>query len=88
MTIKNKEFFLREFEKQIKFNRRFAHSNIGYGGNVMPVLELFAGLADYEEIMSYKDALGELLTHSDKDKRNFAIDVCLGFFIFKDAIGR
>jgi hypothetical protein len=86
MIKKDKKFFLQQFEKQMKFNKRFSHSNVGYGGNVMPVLDLFAKLVDYEEIMSYKAALEELLTHADKNKRDFAVDVCLGFFIFKDAI--
>ncbi|MBX3038445.1 MAG: hypothetical protein KF758_16145 [Anaerolineales bacterium] len=83
---KTKEFFLQEFEKQIKFNKKHAHSNIGYGENVMPTLELYAKLDDYDERMSYKDALVELLTHSDKNKRDFAVDICLGFFIFRSAI--
>lgn len=86
MMKKTKEFFLQEFEKQIKFNKKHSHSNIGYGGDVIPILELYVKLTDYDERMLYKDALVELLTHSDKNKRSFAVDICLGFVIFRDVI--
>ena len=86
--LRTKEFFIKEFQKQMKFNKRFAHSNIGYGENVMPVLEIYSKLSEYEERESFKDALETFLSDSDPEKRNFAVDLCLGFFIFRDAIAR
>lgn len=86
MTAKNKKFFLKEFEKQLRFNKRFAHSDIGYGEDVMPMLELYAGLSDPEEMSYFEDAIEDFLTDSDKGKRNLAVNICLGFLTFRDAI--
>lgn len=88
MIKKNKEFFIDEFQKQMKFNKKHSHSNIGYGEDVMPILELYAGLTSFEEKTSFKAALEDYLISPDSPKRDFAVNVCLGFFVFRDAIAR
>ena len=88
MTVKNKEFFLQKFQKQMQFKKRFTHSNIGYGEDVIPILDLYAGLSNFDERISFKDALEDFLADPDSSKRNFAVDICMGFFVFRDAIAR
>lgn len=88
MVYKTKEYFEKAFQKQMKFIKRFRRSNIGYGEDVMPILELYANLTTYDERMFFTKTLEDFLSSSDKEKRNFAINVCLGFFIFQDAIGK
>ena len=56
------------------------------GSRVMPVLELYAGLKTYEERKAFQDALEQMLTDPCERVRKFAVDVCLGFFGFRDAI--
>lgn len=57
-----------------------------YGSRVMPVLELYKRLSTFEERKSFQDALELLLTSASENDRAFAVDVCLGFFVFRDAI--
>ncbi len=88
MALKNAEYFSKAFDKQIKFNKRYSHSNIGYGGNVMPVLELYQSLSESSEREAFRITITSFLESTDSEKREFAIDLCLGFFVFRDAIGR
>jgi hypothetical protein len=85
---KDADFFMKEFKKQLKFIKRHAHSNIGYGEDVMPILNLYNSLSDYDEKKSFVDALEEGLMDSDPEMRRFMIDLCLGFFVFRNVIGR
>jgi hypothetical protein len=39
-----------------------------------------------EEKKEYLEALENLLASFDIEKRKFAIDICLGFFVFRDSI--
>lgn len=57
-----------------------------YGAAVMPVLELYKGLTTFEDRRAFQDALERLLSDEDAAKRRYAIDICLGFFVFRDAI--
>ena len=75
-----------EFKNEIMRKRPIAQGQSQYGSRVMPVLELYKGLASYEDKRSFQDALELLLKSGDEDERAFAVDVCLGFFVFRDAI--
>lgn len=88
MMNKDIDFFSSLFTKQVQANKRLSKSNIGYGEDVMPILEAYSSLSNFDERKAFKDALALFLSSADPIKRNFAIDVCLGFFIFRDAIGR
>lgn len=79
-------YFADEFEKQIKKNQNFKPGNAEYGGNVMPILQLYKGLSSSNERKSFREALEKFLVDPDDKKRKFAVDVCLGFFVFRDAI--
>lgn len=57
-----------------------------YGGNVMPVLREFKKLEDTNEIRAFQDALESMLEDPDLSIRKFAVDLCLGFFVFRDVI--
>lgn len=58
-----------------------------YGSRVMPALEMYATLESYEERRAYQDALEMMLTDDREDVRKFGVDVCLGFFVFRNALG-
>jgi len=88
MTTKDEKYFMNAFENQIKFIKRHERSNIGYGGDVMPILELYQSLSEYDERSSFKDTILKFLEDPDQARREFAVNLCLGFFIFRDAIGR
>jgi len=75
-----------KFCEEILKRRPDAQGPSAYGSKVMPVLELYKGLNEYEERRAFQDAL-ELLLQSDVDEdRSFAVDICLGFFVFRDAL--
>jgi hypothetical protein len=57
-----------------------------YGGNVMPALELFKSLQDNKEIRAFQDALESMLKDEDPCVQSFAVDLCLGFFVFRNVI--
>lgn len=88
MAMRDVNFFLAEFEKRLKFNKRHAHSNMGYGGTVMPILNLYASLSSAEERDAFEAALIRWLTAENDEQQEFAVNICLGFFRFRDAIGR
>ncbi len=57
-----------------------------YGSKVMPVLALYKELATFEDRKAFQDALEKMLAAPDEKVRRFAVDICLGFFVFRDAI--
>jgi hypothetical protein len=57
-----------------------------YGSRVMPVLELYKSLTTYEERRAFQDALERMLTDERERVRKFAVDICLGFFVFRNSI--
>jgi hypothetical protein len=57
-----------------------------YGSRVMPVLELYKGLKTYEDRRAFQNALERMLTDPREPVRDFAVAICLGFFVFRDAI--
>jgi len=52
----------------------------------MPVLRMFGEVVSFEERKAFQDALEKMLTDQDPEIRRFAVDICLGFFVFKDSI--
>ena len=56
------------------------------GSRVMPALTMFKALDTYEERRAFQDALERMLESPKLGIRRYAVDVCLGFFVFKDAI--
>jgi len=57
-----------------------------YGSRVMPVLELYKHLETYEERRAFQDALERMLTDRRQRVREFAVAICLGFFVFRKTI--
>lgn len=57
----------------------------GYGDNVLPAIRLFGSLESAEERRAYQDALEFMLRSDDGGIREYAITLCLGFFVFKDS---
>lgn len=74
------------FEKIINLlpTKRSGYSE--YGSRVMPVLSLYRGLSKFEDRQAFQDSLERMLTSPDEEIRRFAVDICLGFFVFRDAI--
>ncbi len=56
-----------------------------YGGNVLPAIELYRGLTSSEERKNFQDALELMLRDENHDTREYAITLCLGFFVLRDA---
>jgi hypothetical protein len=83
---KDIDFFLAELEKQFKKNKRMKNSNIPYGSNVMPILELYKSLSDFPEKEAFLNALEKILGDPNEERRHFGVLVCLGFFVFRDSI--
>ena len=83
---KDIDYFTDQLEQQIKKNKRFKPGNTVYGSKVMPILELYKSLSSFEERKFFRDALEKFLVDSDESKRKFAVDICLGFVVFRDAI--
>ena len=84
--IKNIEFFTKGFDNQLRKNKRIRRANIPYGSNIMPILRMYKDLSDYEEKKFFEAALEAFLTSQDEERRRFAVDICLGFLVFRDAI--
>lgn len=84
--IRDNNYFVSEFEKQIKKNQNFKPGNTEYGSNVMPILQLYKSLSSSDERKSFREALEMFLVDLDEKRRKFAVDICLGFFVFRDAI--
>jgi len=57
-----------------------------YGSRVMPVLELYKSLKTDEDRRAFRDALERMLRDEREAVRAFAVAICLGFFILRDAI--
>jgi len=57
-----------------------------YGSRVMPVLELYKSLKTDEDHRAFRVALERMLRDQRDTVREFAVAICLGFFILRDAI--
>lgn len=57
-----------------------------YGGNVMPALKAFRALKDANEIRAFQDAIESMLEDGEPAIRKYAVDLCLGFFVFRNVI--
>mgnify|MGYP006288616443 CR=1 FL=1 len=75
-----------EFRERILGLRPEEEGPSEYGSRVMPVLELYKRLEEFDERKAFQDALELLLASKIQEERAFAVDVCLGFFVFRDAI--
>ena len=83
--VKDKNYFIEVIERQRKKFERFTPSNISYGSNVLPLLNLYNELS-YDEKSCYLDAIKCLLLDKEKNKQDFAVDICVGFIVFKEEI--
>ncbi len=70
----------------IKTKKKLEKNDGTYGGNVIPVLEIYKELSTYEERKAFQDALEKMLCDKNEIVRNYAVDICIGFFVFRDAI--
>jgi len=57
-----------------------------YGGNVLPAMEIYKGLKTHEERTAYEAAIEDMLKSEDAAIRKYAVKLCLGFFVFGDAL--
>jgi hypothetical protein len=57
-----------------------------YGANVVPIIELYKALSTYEERKAFQDALERMLCDKNQEVRSYAVNICLGFFVFRDAV--
>jgi hypothetical protein len=80
----SKEEFLAEFLRIDRESRRIKDTS--YGANVMPFLKLYASLSNLEGRRAFQDALEEWLGSTDSETRQKAVNICIGFFVFRDAI--
>jgi hypothetical protein len=58
----------------------------GYGGNVIPAMEIYAKLNSPEDRKAYQEALERMLSSKDLEVRRYGINLCLGFFVFRDVL--
>jgi hypothetical protein len=84
--IRDKTFFNDLLCKQLKNNLSRKPGNDEYGNNVMPILKVINSLNTYEERMAFLEVIESFLDNSDVEKRRFAIQICLGSIVLKDAI--
>ena len=74
------------FYNKILDIRKMNVKNSTYGGSVIPVIKLYKELTVFEERKSFQEAIEKMLCDKDKKIRRFAVDICIGFFVFRDAI--
>jgi hypothetical protein len=60
--------------------------DVDYGGNVLPAGRIFSSLKTHEEVRACQDALEGMLSGDDAEIQSWAVNVCLGFVVFRDAI--
>jgi len=84
--VDTKEQFLTEFARIAGQIAR--QKDPSYGANVMPYLEMYARLSSPQERRGFQDALESWLESADAATRQKAVTICLGFFVFRDEIGR
>ena len=58
----------------------------GYGGNVILAMEIYAEIDSHDERHAYQKALEIMLRSDDYKEREYAVNLCLGFFVFRDAL--
>ena len=71
------------YERLLEAKRK---PDVDYGGNVLPAGRVFSSLRTHEEVRSFQDALERMLQGDDPDVRAWAVNVCLGFVVFRDVI--
>jgi len=83
---KNFDAFIKAIDYESIKEKHPRRAHIPYGSIIIPILRIYKDLSDYEEKRSFEAALEAFLTSPDEEKRRFALDICLGFLIFKDDI--
>ena len=63
-----------------------AHPDPDYGGVVLPAGRIFSSLRNFSEMRAFMAALESLVSDPDAEIRNWAINLCIGFVTFRDAI--
>ena len=82
--MKDINFFLCQFEEQMKTNEKNKKGNNVYGSNVIPIIKLYKNLEIYEERKSFLDAIEMFLGDKDENKRKYAILICSSFIVFRE----
>jgi len=82
-TMKTSDDFYREI---LALQKESAALKGELAGRVMPVLQLYKSLQSYEERRVFQDALEKMLTSDQVAIRKLGVDICLGFFVFRDAV--
>lgn len=77
---------LEMYEKIVSLEPSQSSGNSEYGSRVMPRLELYKSLTSFEERRAFQDALERMLVDERENVRMFAVDICLGFFVFRHAV--
>ena len=60
--------------------------NFDYGANVIPVIKYYQSIKEHEKRKEFITAIEEMLKSENVEHRNYAVNLCLGFVTFKDAI--
>jgi hypothetical protein len=84
--INDKDHFIQLINTQFQKVKHFKHGNNEYGSNVMPILKAYTTLSSPEERKSFREAIETMLEDKDQEVRRFAVLICLGFVVFKDAL--
>ena len=71
------------YEKITSLEPRPRPGNSEYGSRVTPVLAFYASLTSSADRRAFQDALERMLADERETVRKFAVDICLGFFVFR-----
>ena len=52
----------------------------------MPLIRHYATLKDPSERKQFQDALEAMLRSDNEEWKDYAVTLCLGFFVFRDAV--
>ena len=72
------------FYKSILDVRKNRH--LGYGENVTSAIKIYSEIDSPEERREYQRALEMMLQSSNPQDREYAVNLCLGFFVFRDSV--
>ena len=60
--------------------------NFDYGANVVPVIDHYRDLKDYADRRAFQSAVEAMLRSDDRELSEYAVTLCLGFVVFRDAV--
>jgi hypothetical protein len=81
---KNIDFFYHKIMETMPTGKEHGYSE--YGSKVFPAIEIYADLTEFSDKKSYQEALEKMLSSKNDRERSFAVDICLGFFVFRNVI--